>query len=114
MPTPPPSAPTVVWLHPEAPAKPVEGAPCNGCGLCCLAEPCPLGVLVSRRRAGACLALRWSDADGRYLCGMVVDPATVAHEAEYEGERYVFCSAGCKAKFMADPQRYPASAGRDG
>ena len=31
-----------------------------------------------------------------------------------KGERYVFCSAGCKAKFMADPQRYPASAGRDG
>ena len=48
------------------------------------------------------------------VCGMVVDPATVAHEAEYEGERYVFCSAGCKAKFVADPQRYPASAGRHG
>ena len=48
------------------------------------------------------------------VCGMVVDPATAAHEAEYEGERYVFCSAGCKAKFVADPQRYPASAGRDG
>nr|WP_223806877.1 MULTISPECIES: YHS domain-containing protein [Sphingomonadaceae] len=31
-----------------------------------------------------------------------------------KGERYVFCSAGCKAKFVADPQRYPASAGRDG
>ena len=46
-------APAVVWLHAEAPPKPAEGAPCNGCGLCCLAEPCPLGVLVSRRRTGA-------------------------------------------------------------
>ena len=29
------------------------------------------------------------------VCGMVVDPARTAHKAEYEGERYVFCSAGC-------------------
>ena len=71
-----PSAP-VVWLQPAAPPKPAEGAPCNGCGLCCLAEPCPLGVLVSRRRRGACVALRWSDRDQRYWCGMVAEPASV-------------------------------------
>ena len=66
---------TVVWVHPDAPPKPPEGDPCNGCGLCCLAEPCPLGVLVSRRRVGACAALRWSDSPPRYWwCGMVVDP----------------------------------------
>ncbi|MDT0138632.1 hypothetical protein [Acidovorax sp. PRC11] len=85
------------------------GQPCNGCGLCCLAEPCPLGMLVSRRRHGACVALRWlpgadraggATADGagegseapeaagvarpaagpqagRYVCGMVADPAGV-------------------------------------
>lgn len=109
MPTPPPSAPTVVWLHPEAPAKPVEGAPCNGCGLCCLAEPCPLGVLVSRRRAGACLALRWSDADGRYLCGMVVDPGGVTGwthpwAVRWLGQlarRWIAAGAGCDADVLA-------------
>jgi len=73
---PPPGWQVVHW-HPEAPPKPPEGAPCNGCGLCCLAEPCPLGMLVSRRRTGACVALRWSAADGRYLCGMVADPGAV-------------------------------------
>lgn len=72
----------VVLWHPEAPAQPAMGAPCNGCGLCCLAEPCPLGMLVSRRRTGACVALRWSPAErpgqgGRYVCGMVADPAGV-------------------------------------
>lgn len=77
LPSPPSSSPQVVWLHPEAPPKPAQGAPCNGCGLCCLAEPCPLGVLVSRRRTGACAALRWSDGEGRYLCGMVADPGGV-------------------------------------
>ena len=42
------------------------------------------------------------------VCGMVVDHARTAHKAEYEGERYAFCSAGCKAKFDADPVHYAA------
>ncbi|MCD2512792.1 hypothetical protein [Comamonas endophytica] len=62
----------VLW-HPRAPAKPPLGAPCNGCGLCCLAEPCPMGMLVSRRRTGACSALRWDDQGGHYRCGVLED-----------------------------------------
>jgi hypothetical protein len=65
----------VIHIHPEAPPKPPEGAPCNGCGVCCLAEPCPVGMLVSRKRRGACDLLRWSDAQGRYACGLLVDVA---------------------------------------
>lgn len=61
----------VIHIHPEAPAKPPEGQPCNGCGVCCLAEPCPVGVLVSRRTKGACKALVWSDSAGRYRCGLL-------------------------------------------
>lgn len=62
-----------ILIHPTAPPKPALGAPCNGCGLCCLLEPCPLGMLVSRKRTGACVLLRWSDAEGRYLCGAMAD-----------------------------------------
>lgn len=65
----------VIHIHPDAPPKPAFGAPCNGCGVCCLAEPCPLGMVVSRRRQGACDALRWRAAERRYVCGMVADPA---------------------------------------
>lgn len=36
--------------------------------------PCPVGMLVSRRRRGACAALVWSDAESRYRCGMVTEP----------------------------------------
>ncbi|HYR25424.1 MAG TPA: hypothetical protein VEQ09_06320 [Aquabacterium sp.] len=61
----------VIHIHPDAPGKPPEGAPCNGCGVCCLAEPCPVGMLVSRRRRGACVALRWSVAQGCYRCGLL-------------------------------------------
>jgi hypothetical protein len=62
----------VIHIHPEAPPKPALRAPCNGCGVCCLVEPCPVGVIVSRRRHGACKALVWSDAAGRYRCGLLV------------------------------------------
>jgi Cu+-exporting ATPase len=39
------------------------------------------------------------------VCGMTVDPKTTAHHAEHGGETYHFCSAGCRSKFLADPQR---------
>lgn len=63
-----------ITIHPDAPDKPAWGARCNGCGVCCAAEPCPVGVLVTGRRKGACRALEWQDADGRYVCGMVSTP----------------------------------------
>ncbi len=40
------------------------------------------------------------------VCGMLVDSGTAAHRAAYEGQTYFFCSAGCKAKFEAEPARY--------
>ena len=45
------------------------------------------------------------------VCGMTVDPATTPHHAHHGGTTYHFCSAGCRAKFAADPGRYLASAG---
>jgi hypothetical protein len=89
----------VIRIEPDAPAKPAPGAPCNGCGLCCLAEPCPVGMLVSRRRHGRCAALVWlpattsseaatppdsvrsspttraPDIGPRYACGLLHAPA---------------------------------------
>ncbi|WP_431104738.1 hypothetical protein [Roseateles noduli] len=65
---------SVIWIHPEAPPKPALGQACNGCGVCCLAEPCPLGMLVSLKREGACRALLWSGEDRQYRCGMLVHP----------------------------------------
>lgn len=66
--------PRIIHIQPDAPSKPALGEPCNGCGVCCLAEPCPLGVAISRKRQGACHALRWSEAEHRYQCGVLVDP----------------------------------------
>ena len=40
------------------------------------------------------------------VCGMMVDPHTTEHKAEHGGRPYYFCSAGCRSKFLADPDRY--------
>ena len=37
-------------------------------------------MVVSRRRHGACSALRWSEVQGRYLCGMLSAPALAVHQ----------------------------------
>jgi len=40
------------------------------------------------------------------VCGMEVDPHTTPHRAEHAGRTHYFCSAGCRAKFVADPAAY--------
>jgi Cu+-exporting ATPase len=44
------------------------------------------------------------------VCGMAVDPASAKHQVEHEGQTFYFCSAGCKARFVADPARYTSPA----
>jgi P-type Cu+ transporter len=48
------------------------------------------------------------------VCGMTVDPHTAKHRAEHNGRPYYFCSAGCREKFIADPEKYldKASSGK--
>ena len=43
------------------------------------------------------------------VCGMTVSVDS-KHVFEHEGKPVYFCSAGCKAKFSANPARYPAGA----
>lgn len=78
----------VIEIHTDAPPKPALGEPCNGCGVCCLAEPCPLGVLLSRRFRGACVALRWERS--RYVCG-----ALTAQPSGWLVRRWIAAGVGC-------------------
>jgi hypothetical protein len=68
-----------ISLHSAAPPKPACGTPCNGCGACCAAEPCPVSRFLLGHRRGACPALQWVAKDSRYVCGMVIDPAGFLH-----------------------------------
>lgn len=111
----------VIHIEPAAPPKPAWGQPCNGCGVCCLVEPCPLGMVVSRRRHGACTALRWSAGETRYVCGMVRDPAEVlgrrwAWLAPWVGRlarRWISAGSGCDsaAEISAGPTGSPVPPG---
>lgn len=78
-----------IHIHPQAPGKVPEGAACNGCGVCCLFEPCPLGVVLSRTRFGACSAVRWQDAPGQYRCGAIVAPEAVLAVSLPRGTRWL-------------------------
>ena len=44
------------------------------------------------------------------VCGMEVDPEHAAGHSEHAGQTYHFCSAGCKARFDAEPEVWHAAA----
>ena len=44
------------------------------------------------------------------VCGMAVDPKKADQTAVYEGTKYLFCSAGCRTTFEADPATYAHAA----
>lgn len=81
-----------IHSEPGAPIKPVWGAPCNGCGVCCLVEPCPLGAVLSGRRQGSCCALRWDVDAQRYQCGALTDPVGVLQAGRVILPGFVFAA----------------------
>ena len=40
------------------------------------------------------------------VCGMTVDRSKTPFRSEWQGQTYYFCSAGCKERFDAEPERY--------
>lgn len=40
------------------------------------------------------------------VCKMDVDEATAQYKSEYKGQKYYFCSPGCKKAFDAEPEKY--------
>jgi len=64
----------LIEIHPQAPPKPEYTQPCNGCGVCCAAQPCPVAYMLLWQFRGSCRALLWQDDVSRYVCGLVVYP----------------------------------------
>jgi hypothetical protein len=95
----------VILLRSDAPAKPALGQPCNGCGVCCAWAPCPLGMLLSRRRQGPCRALVWQA--GQYRCGVLVSPRTYlrwlpGRLTRALARRWIGAAQGCDADLQAN------------
>jgi hypothetical protein len=101
----------VIYLVPDAPAKPPLGTACNGCGVCCAWQPCPLGMLVSGRRHGACSALRWDGGLQRYHCAAVAAPRsvwprlpTLLHAPlSWLARRWIAAGRGCDSTLQTRP-----------
>jgi hypothetical protein len=105
----------VIHIHPAAPRKPAEGQPCNGCGVCCLAEPCPVGMVISRKRVGACTALQWHEAEGRYRCGLLMRPARWPWQrlARAWAARVISAGSGCDASLSVETGLAAPSGAKD-
>jgi hypothetical protein len=89
----------MILIHPLAPSKPMPGAACNGCGVCCASQPCPLGMLASRRTTGACTALRWDRDGARYRCTLAeVSPPILAALAR----RWIAAGRGCDSNAQVE------------
>ncbi|TDM06353.1 MAG: hypothetical protein C4K60_17435 [Ideonella sp. MAG2] len=101
----------IILLRKDAPVQPSPGQPCSGCGVCCAAEPCPLGMLISRRRVGRCRALHWDADTLLYRCGMVSQPGRYltwlppwAHSAASRwARRWISSASGCDATLVGSP-----------
>ena len=96
----------VILLHQQAPPKPAEGSLCNGCGVCCTVAPCPLGQWLSKRRTGACRALRWDALATRYQCGVVRAPGDYlpwlpASWARGVALRWIAAAKGCDSDYVS-------------
>ena len=98
-----------IHIHPAAAPKPVWGEPCNGCGVCCATEPCPVGMLISRKRQGACKALLWNAEERRYRCGVVSEPQHfmaprwLAAMAPRFAMRMISAGSGCDCDLTVEP-----------
>jgi len=103
----------VIHLHRAAPAKPAEGAACNGCGVCCALETCPVARLRFLRIAGPCPALEWSAAESRYRCGLLLRPAHYVGALPRVAEgaarrllaRWISAGSGCDCAAEISPER---------
>lgn len=52
--------------------KPAEGADCTRCGLCCVAIPCGIGLMLGSPVNEPCQLLEWED--GKSKCGALSRP----------------------------------------
>ena len=98
----------IIHIQPDAPLKPRVGAACNGCGVCCLAEPCPVGMLVSLKRHGACTALRWDDGERRYTCGLLSPVHRPAWLPAWWVRRVIAAGIGCDSDLEVERRAPPA------
>lgn len=96
-------------------AEPAAVEPAVARASCCSGEPASgapatIDQAHTNAKPGACCsgdqAAKGTAMVTDPVCGMTVDPAKTAHHAEHAGRTYHYCSAGCRTKFVANPDAY--------
>jgi hypothetical protein len=80
-------------IYQDAPIKPAYGATCNGCGICCLDELCPIAIVRYRRRKGPCPQLSWVPELQHYRCQWLVSASSPW--LRWWVQRAIFAGKGC-------------------
>lgn len=92
--------------------KPPHGSPCNGCGMCCADQRCPLGQVVFGP-GGRCPALQMQMPG--FVCGLLVDPGKYAPdvvarhgeaEAKNAGAYLIGAGYGCDSQLEGEPYNF--------
>lgn len=90
--------------------KPPHGAPCNRCGLCCVATKCDLGRAIFGSSPGRCPALKQTGPH-EYSCGALMSTAFMATQSEdpewgdmkRAAALLIRAGEGCDARFNGEP-----------
>lgn len=82
------------------PAKPLEGHPCNGCGLCCHLSLCDAAKLVLPDAVAPCPFMELHG--GQFRCGLVM--AEIEHGLPPRLQNWLGIGLGCS---MTDDEDSP-------
>ncbi|MFK4132014.1 hypothetical protein ACI2KR_06925 [Pseudomonas luteola] len=88
--------------------KPLYGDPCNGCGICCIAQVCRLGIELGDDKN--CKALI-QNSNGSFSCGLVADPYRFVNEDELEVWQKIDRLTGSNHGEQALKERFAAELG---
>jgi hypothetical protein len=97
----------------ETKAKPAHGQPCNNCGLCCLAEQCPVSAMLFGLH-DLCPAIGHVAGEAGIKCGLVAAPKQFLDfvpgeklDAELASRglaALMGVGVGCDARFNGEPE----------
>src|ERR1043165_2494420 len=62
-----------IGIKPGPPRKPPEGDACNGCGLCCAVQLCPIVIELLPDAQAPCPAMEFNGE--RFWCGLIRRPS---------------------------------------
>jgi len=84
------------------PSKPLYTKPCNGCGLCCMSQLCPIGEMMFPGVEAPCPALVFEPGQAR--CGVVMAEAAAGMEPLAAQSLGIGCGCSMPESYITDEE----------